>query len=212
MTPMSYLELLADDAPTPALEGPLDAARKRGADADTIKELEHAKALSLRVRHLLDASRRRESELTALYDTAGELASRTDIDSVLEAIVRRSRRLLNSDVAYMMLVDPEIGDTYTTITDGGASALFKTIRVPMGDGIAGLVAQTGIPYATASYFEDKNITHTRAPLASLARPHRWPGKPDVEHVAPQHARLQLSLVQKYLEAVVGAQLLVDGFA
>ncbi|WP_345384352.1 helix-turn-helix domain-containing protein [Pseudonocardia yuanmonensis] len=163
MTALSFLKLLAEDAPAQDFDALVQQARQAAAPASTVAELEEARELALDVRHILETSRRREAELAALYETAGDLAARTELRSVLEAIVTRARRLLGSDLSYMTLVDEEVGDTYyTTITDGGTSALFRRLRVPMGDGLGGLVAQTGVPYATASYFTDDGFRHTAA--------------------------------------------------
>ena len=43
----------------------------------------------------------------------------------------------------MTLNDDERGDTYMRVTDGSVSAQFQALRLPMGAGLGGLVAQTG---------------------------------------------------------------------
>jgi hypothetical protein len=104
--------------------------------------------------------RRRESELSALFDTASDLARLSGVDSVLTAIVHRARQLLGSDTAYLTLNDDARGDTYMRVTDGCVSAWFQSLRLPMGAGLGGLVAQTAAPYATDSYFTDARFRHT----------------------------------------------------
>ncbi|GAA1644236.1 GAF domain-containing protein [Georgenia ruanii] len=157
---LEYLELLARDAAPVEFEGPVLAARAAGADPATLATLERAKVLALQVRGVLESRRRRESELAALYETAAALAALTDVDEVLAAIVHRVRLLLHSDVAYLSLNDEEAGDTYMRVTDGATSALFRAVRLPLGAGLGGLVAQTATPYATPSYFEDARFDHT----------------------------------------------------
>ncbi|WP_218155943.1 helix-turn-helix domain-containing protein [Nonomuraea wenchangensis] len=154
-----YLELLAREASAVEFEGPIVEARARGADAAEIEELEQAKIEALKVRALLRRRARREAELSALYDTAGDLAALRDLDAVLEAIVHRARQLLATDIAYMTLHDPEQGDTYMRVTDGSISAKFRALRLAMGAGLGGLVAQTATPYATADYFADPRFRH-----------------------------------------------------
>ncbi|MGA4994032.1 helix-turn-helix domain-containing protein [Nonomuraea bangladeshensis] len=154
-----YLELLAREASAVEFEGPIVEARARGADAAEIEELEQVKIEALRVRALLRRRARREAELSALYDTAGDLAALRDLDAVLEAIVHRARQLLATDIAYMTLHDPERGDTYMRVTDGSISAKFRALRLAMGAGLGGLVAQTATPYATADYFADPRFRH-----------------------------------------------------
>jgi sugar diacid utilization regulator len=159
-SPITFLELLAREAAAVEFEGPLLAARAAGAPPEQLAELEQAKTLALRVRALLEHRRRREIELSGLYDTASDLAGLRDVDAVLRAIVRRARTLLGTDVAYMTLNDEERGDTYMRVTDGSISARFQRLRLPMGAGLGGLVAQTGTPYVTANYHEDKRFRHT----------------------------------------------------
>lgn len=152
-----FLELLAREASAVEFEGPILAARARGADAATLTELEDAKLAALKVRALLRRRAKREAELSALFDTAGDLAGLRDLDAVLEAIVHRARQLLGTDAAYMTLHDPERGDTRMRVTDGSVSAKFRNVRLPMGAGLGGLVAQTATPYATADYFADERF-------------------------------------------------------
>lgn len=168
VTGTEFLELLARDAAPVEFEAPLLAARSAGADAATLAALEHAKVLALQVRAVLESRRRREAELSALYETANDLAALTDLDEVLTAIVRRARGLLQSDIAYLSLNDDERGDTYMRVTDGSTSAAFRQVRLPMGAGLGGLVAQTAMPYASASYFEDERFNHTEGIDSAVA--------------------------------------------
>src|SRR4051812_1414692 len=155
-----YLRLVLDDAAAIEYEAPLVRARATGADAARLAGLEQVKLLALQVREAFAVRRRRESELSALFDTAGDLAALRSVDSVLTAIVRRARQLLGTDVSYLTLHDVARGDTYMRVTDGSVSARFQALRLPMGAGLGGLVAQTSAPYATASYFTDDRFRHT----------------------------------------------------
>jgi GAF domain-containing protein len=155
-----FFELLAREAPAVEFETPIDEARAGGASHAALAELEQAKTAALRVRALLARRARREVELSALFETAGDLASLRDLDAVLKAIVRRARQLLNADVAYMTLNDPGRGDTYMRVTDGSISRAFQRLRLPLGAGLGGLVAQTGAPYASSGYLHDERFRHT----------------------------------------------------
>lgn len=84
-----FLELLARDAAVVEYERPLVEARARRAPAAEVEELEAAKRYALQVRATLERRRRREAELGALFDTAGEIAAVPELDAVLQAIVRR---------------------------------------------------------------------------------------------------------------------------
>lgn len=159
-TEVPFLELLARGAPAEAYEQPVLLARAEGRPADRIAALEEAKTLALRVRAELEGRRRREAELSALFETAHDLAGLRDLDAVLRAIVQRARSLLGTDVAYLSLNDPARGDTYMRVTEGSVAARFQQLRLGMGEGLGGLVAQTARPYVTEDYFHDARFQHT----------------------------------------------------
>ncbi|MEU2386737.1 GAF domain-containing protein [Streptomyces sp. NPDC012461] len=155
-----FLELLARGASADAYEQPVLLARAEGRPAERIAALEEAKLLALRVRSELEGRRRREAELSALFETAHDLAGLRDLDAVLQAIVQRARSLLGTDVAYLSLNDPARGDTYMRVTEGSVAARFQQLRLGMGEGLGGLVAQTARPYVTDDYFRDDRFQHT----------------------------------------------------
>ncbi len=155
-----FLDLLARGASAEAYEQPVLQARAEGRAAEWVAALERAKLSALRVRAELEGRRRREAELSALFETAHDLAGLRDLDAVLQAIVQRARSLLGTDVAYLSLNDPAKGDTYMRVTEGSVAARFQQLRLGMGEGLGGLVAQTARPYVTEDYFKDGRFQHT----------------------------------------------------
>ncbi|MFI1582680.1 helix-turn-helix domain-containing protein [Embleya sp. NPDC020630] len=153
------LDLLSADAPAEDFRALAAQARAAGAAPDDLADLDDATAKALRIRGTLREHRRRERELTALFDTASDLAALRDLDSVLRSIVRRARMLLGTDTAYLTLPDEEAGDTYMRVTDGSVSPIFQALRLGLGDGLGGLVAQTARPYATPDYRTDTRFRH-----------------------------------------------------
>ncbi len=103
--------------------------------------------------------RAREAELSALYDTASDLTAIRDVDAILAAIVRRARQLLNADMTYLSLNDEAEGASYMKVTDGALTPEFRSLRLPLGTGLLGLVAQTGAPYFTEDYQSDERFVH-----------------------------------------------------
>ncbi|MGW3357532.1 helix-turn-helix domain-containing protein [Streptomyces bungoensis] len=156
------LDLLAADAPAQELAAQPARLRAGGADPADLAWTAAATEAALTVRRVLDQYRRRETELVALYDTAGDLAGLRDLDAVLRAIVRRARTLLGADVAYLTLNDPAAHDTFMRVTDGSVSAAFQQLRLGLGEGLGGLVAQTARPYASRDYRTDARFHHTGA--------------------------------------------------
>ncbi len=127
----------------------------------------------------LEGRRRREAELSALFETAHDLAGLRDLDAVLQAIVQRARSLLGTDVAYLSLNDPARGDTYMRVTEGSVSARFQQLRLGMGRGSAdssprprGRTSPTTTSRTTASSTPSPStpVSATRAWSRSSASP------------------------------------------
>ncbi|MBI2245851.1 MAG: helix-turn-helix domain-containing protein, partial [Nocardioides sp.] len=124
-----------------------------------LAELRREYDVATRLRELIARQRAREAELSALYDTASDLTAIRDVDAVLAAIVRRARQLLNADMTYLSLNDEAEGASYMKVTDGALTAEFRRLRLPLGTGLLGLVAQTGAPYFTEDYQSDSRFVH-----------------------------------------------------
>ncbi|MFE2751945.1 helix-turn-helix domain-containing protein [Actinosynnema sp. NPDC059335] len=165
---LELLDLLAADAGSERLAAVLPAARAAGLPDHELDRVARATEWALRIRRTLTAHRRREAELEALFDTANDLAGVRDPDAVLRSIVRRARLLLGADIAYLSMNDPGERGTYMRVTDGSISALFQQVRLGMGEGLGGLVAQTARPYVTADYFADDRFNHT-GPIDAAVR-------------------------------------------
>lgn len=68
------------------------------------------------------------------------LTSQTDFDALLGLIVAKSSELLYAERATLYLLDHERGELWSKIAEGMRE---EVIRLPVGQGIAGHVAQTG---------------------------------------------------------------------
>lgn len=154
------LDLLARGAPAEEFARPAAEAREAGVRGGELAAINDATDVALRIRRTVSQHRRREAQLTALFDTASDLAALRDLDAVLRAIVHRAKLLLGTDVTYLSLNDELAGDTYMRVTDGSVAAAFQQVRLGMGEGLGGLVAQTARPYATGDYQRDTRFNHT----------------------------------------------------
>lgn len=149
----ALLRLLAGEAPPAELSRVAELAPDEPG-------VQAALSCALEVHALLAGRQRREQELAGLYATAGDLSSLHDLEAVLQAIVRRARQLLDTDVAYLTLNDEQRGVTYMRVTEGIRTDDFKQVTLPLGAGLGGLVAATVTPYATADYSSDHRLVHT----------------------------------------------------
>ena len=62
-------------------------------------------------------------------------------------------------MTYLSLNDETEGASYMRVTDGALTPEFRSLRLPLGTGLLGLVAQTGAPYFTEDYQADERFVH-----------------------------------------------------
>ena len=109
-----------------------------------------------------------QAELTPrlrdLFEAAGELSAAEDEDAVFDVAIRKARQLVGTDLAYVMLLDREHGDTYMRAVEGAVSPRFDTIRLGMGLGLGGQVAEAMAPRWTRNYVRDTQYTHVIDPI------------------------------------------------
>lgn len=153
------LELLEGNAPLSSFEQLANAAKGMARDEGAADSMGDAMATALRLRENFELKRKREVELSALYETARDLSALRDTDQILQAIVRRARQLVGSDIAYLSAADEEHGDFYVRVTEGVMSQDFGRIRVPRDIGVCGSVARTRRPFYSNNYSADRNFDH-----------------------------------------------------
>jgi PAS domain S-box-containing protein len=107
--------------------------------------------VSDRVRHEreLEAARaagdRALRELTTLGRITDVALAQTTYDEMLRALLRRLREELGADEASVLLLDRESGELAVHASDGLSRDMDQGVRVPLGRGVAGRVAETGEP-------------------------------------------------------------------
>ncbi len=62
-------------------------------------------------------------------------------------------------MTYLSLNDEADGASYMKVTDGALTPEFRRLRLPLGTGLLGLVAQSGAPYFTEDYQADARFVH-----------------------------------------------------
>jgi GAF domain-containing protein len=91
------------------------------------------------------AARLREALTVAA--SAGKIGSQIPRARLLEMIVTTAVHVLRAEAGALLLVDEETDELVFEIAVGGRAETVKAIRVPLGHGVAGLVAMTGQPMA-----------------------------------------------------------------
>jgi GAF domain-containing protein len=89
---------------------------------------------------LKDALRREMRIARALREVGAALGPSGELDDVLELVLEKTQELLESERATLFLLDETTGDLVSRIVGGGQ---VRSVRLRVGYGIAGYVAQTG---------------------------------------------------------------------
>lgn len=82
-------------------------------------------------------------ELTVLYESAETVATVMNLEEVSRRILDQAAEILEVDHASLMLVDEEARELEVVAARGLRSDAAGKVRVPLGEGISGSVAQSG---------------------------------------------------------------------
>jgi GAF domain-containing protein len=100
-----------------------------------------------------------EGQLQALFETASELSSNLELETVLTAIVERVQAVANAPVSYIMLVDEDAEQIAMRVTLGTEQPAFTGLRLKLGGGLGGRVAARQRPFYTSGYLDDDRFEH-----------------------------------------------------
>lgn len=100
-----------------------------------------------------------EIELFSIFDSILEanmaISSNLNLKTLLNIVMSLSEEMLNTEVSAVMLLSPDNKELYWEISRGEGSEFFKRkVRLPVGEGIGGYVAQTGEPILTNDVSRD----------------------------------------------------------
>lgn len=97
------------------------------------------------IRELNKKLSERLTEMTALYETVKVTASSLDLDEVLSSVFNSAAKTLKAYTGSLMLFDPEEGILTIKRAHGLDEGVIRKTRIKIGEGIAGMVAQSGEP-------------------------------------------------------------------
>ncbi len=116
---------------------------------------------------LFEAERRRVAALTALHETGLDLSAQLDLPTLLQTIVERAARLLEAPMGGLYLMQPD-NQELELVVSHNLPRDFTGTRLRMGEGVSGVIAQTGRPLVVGDY-------------------HTWPGRAAVYEKMPFRA-------------------------
>jgi PAS domain S-box-containing protein len=117
-------------------------------------------------RKLAEAETRRQNEyLAALHETALGVIGRLDITELLETIVERATRLVDSYYGWVYFADPETDEMEVKVGTGYFHRYVGT-RIQRGEGLAGAIWVSGEPIVVPDYWswEGRSDRYTGAQI------------------------------------------------
>src|SRR5512137_467804 len=87
--------------------------------------------------------KRHLQELSIFHDVAKALTSSLNLNSVLQTIMDKMAEYFRPDTWSLLMVDDSKEELYFAIAVGDAADMLKSIRLKVGEGIAGWVAKHG---------------------------------------------------------------------
>jgi diguanylate cyclase (GGDEF)-like protein len=121
------------------------------------KELSYLVNRSLRERKILyDTSRSMEG--TPHEESSKNFSSSTDLNTILDTIMKKAKKLTGAETWTVFLVDEGTGELVFERTEGRKTKETQKSRSMIGEGIAGWVAKGGMPVLVPDVSQDKRFS------------------------------------------------------
>jgi sugar diacid utilization regulator len=156
----TLLGLLVGKASPADYEQLLLRTRLGGASPQEVRQTEQAVERAMRLDNRMRRLAQRRAELAELVDAVRDFGEQQNLDALLRTVVRRARRLIHADAAYVALADRQ-GSVAVVAGDGAISALSTEVRLPPGHGMSGESLSCRAPVWTADYARDEMVARSK---------------------------------------------------
>src|SRR5258708_23262368 len=102
--------------------------------------------------------KRHLQELGIFHDVAKALTSSLNLNSVLQTIMDKMAEYFRPDTWSLLMVDEAKEELYFAIAVGDAAEMLQSVRLKVGEGIAGWVAKHGEPLIVPDVYTDPRFT------------------------------------------------------
>src|SRR6476661_1000366 len=82
-------------------------------------------------------------DLLVFHQLARSLTSSFDLDTILRTILEHMERLMEAELWTLLMLDEATQELYYAIAAGGEQEALRDLRVKVGEGVAGWVAEHG---------------------------------------------------------------------
>ena len=115
--------------------------------------------------------------LATLAEIGQELNASLELDKVLEKTAELVKRLIDYEIFSVMLIDEESGRLFHRFAIGYTPDIIETWRIPIGQGITGTAAATGLAVRVGDVSQDPRYLNAfDAVQSELAVPLMYKGK------------------------------------
>ncbi|MFZ0968866.1 MAG: GAF domain-containing protein, partial [Candidatus Acidiferrales bacterium] len=97
------------------------------------------------------------SEVSVFHELGKALTSSLQLDQVLRTIMEKINEVLRPDTWSLLLMDQAKNELYFQIATGVGAEALRDVRIKVGQGIAGWVAQSGEPVVVPDTTQDSRF-------------------------------------------------------
>ena len=83
------------------------------------------------------------ADLNFFHQLTRSLTSSFDLDTILRTILEQMERTIEAELWTLLMLDDATQELYYAIASGGEQEALRGLRVKVGEGVAGWVAQHG---------------------------------------------------------------------
>jgi diguanylate cyclase (GGDEF)-like protein len=96
-------------------------------------------------------------DLLVFHRLARSLTESFDLDTILRTILEHMERIIDADLWTLLMLDQETQELYYALAAGGEEAALRDLRVKVGEGVAGWVAQHGETLIVPEALDDPRL-------------------------------------------------------
>ena len=108
-------------------------------------------ALIIKNAQLYETAKRGREDISTLLEVTSAISSELELDNLIQLIMNKASAITHSDRSSLFLLDEEKNELWTKYAMGLGDA---AIRVPMGKGIVGMVAESKEPYIVTDAYQN----------------------------------------------------------
>jgi len=111
-------------------------------------------------------------DLLVFHGLARSLTSSLDLNTILRTILDHMERLIHAELWALLMLDEERKELHYAIAAGGEEASLRDLRVKVGEGVAGWVAQHGETLIVPESSDDERLEAADQKLSRKGRAQR----------------------------------------